>query len=206
MNYNSDSPHEEEAIRETCKHAICSECQTPITKPISVPRKTFLERFLFFCYSIIPGAAHMHLGLFRRGLQIMIITFGGLSLASFIGLDSLIPVVLIPTWFFSFFESHYLRRQKDQGFTLRDQDLFDRQLFDYTPLLKNRRIIGSVIVFIGILSLLHQIDRSNILDRLFGYQYYLVRGSFIPILLILGGVYMILKAKQSPKRMPEVSE
>lgn len=57
----------------------------------------------------------MHMGLFRRGLQLMILTFGGVSLISFIGLDFLIPLVLIPAWFFSFFESYHLRRQMEKG-------------------------------------------------------------------------------------------
>ena len=183
MNCKYHSAQEAQAICEKCKQPICLECtikvddkivcrhciqQNLISDPITVPRKTFLEKFLFFCYSLIPGAAHMHMGLFRRGLQFMIITVGGASLFSFIGLDFLIPLVLIPAWFFSFFESHHLRRQMEHGQNLSDQDLFDRRLFDYTPLLKNRRLIGSIITVVGILSLMRELDRNQILTRLFG--------------------------------------
>lgn len=224
MNCKYHSTQEAQAICEKCKNPICPECTIKvddktvcrqciqhnlISGPITVSRKTFQEKFLFLCYSLIPGAAHMHMGLFRRGLQFMIITIGGASLFSFIGLDFLIPLVLIPAWFFSFFESHHLRRQMGQGQALYDQDLFDRRLFDYTPLLKNRRLIGFIITVIGILSLMREMDRnSSIINRLFGnWNYYsFFRSSLIPLCLIIGGIYLIVKAKQPSKAIPDISE
>jgi len=220
MNCKYHPNQEAQSICVKCKNPICSECTIKVadktacrqcleqnlsfnpvatTSLTSIPRKTLLEKLLFLCYSLIPGAAHMHLGLFRRGLQLMIITFGGIALINFIGLDFLIPFVVIPAWFFSFFESHHLRRQVEKGQAISDQDLFNRQLFDYTPLLKNRRLIGSTIIVIGILSLIRQIDRYSFIPRLIGnWDYYqLLRGSLIPLCLVLGGIYIIVKAKQS---------
>ena len=139
----------------------------------------------------------MHMGLFRRGLQLMMITFGGAFLISFIGLDSLIPIVLIPAWFFSFFESYHLRRQLEKGQVISDGDLFDRQHFDYTPMLKNRRLIGSTIIIVGIFGLIQEMERYSFLHRFFGDWYYgLIRGSLIPLCLIVGGLYLILKTKK----------
>ncbi|HWQ40611.1 MAG TPA: hypothetical protein VN456_01075 [Desulfosporosinus sp.] len=223
MNCKYHSDQEAQAICEKCKNPICPACtikvddktvcrhciqQSLISDPIPVLRKTFLEKFLFLCYSLIPGAAHMHMGLFRRGLQFMIITFGVISLTSYIGLEFLIPIVVIPTWLFSFFESHHLRRQMEQGQTLSDLDLFDQKLFDYTPLLKNHRIIGSVITIIGILSLIRVAENYSILDRLFGdwNYYYVLKNSLVPLCLILGGIYLIIKAKQPPKVVPDIPE
>lgn len=227
MNCKYHPEQEAQSICVKCKNPICSECAVkvgdktacrqclkedhsfnllPTALPTNAPRKTILEKFLFLCYSLIPGAAHMHLGLFRRGLQLMIITFGGIALINFIGLDFLVPFIVIPVWFFSFFESHHLRRQVEKGQTISDQDLFDRQLFDYTPLLKNRRLIGSTIIVIGLLSLMRQIDRYSFFPRLIGNwdYYYFLRGSFIPLCLILGGIYTIIKAQQS-KPSEEIS-
>lgn len=213
-------PHQEaQAICVKCKNPICSECTIKVNDktacrqcleenlsfnpvsalPASLPRKTFPEKFLFLCYSLIPGAAHMDLGLFRRGLQLMIITFGGIALINFIGLDFLIPFIILPAWFFSFFESHHLRRQAEKGQAIVDQDLFNHQMFDYTPQLKNPRLIGYTIIVIGILGLLRHVDRYSFLPRLIGnWDYYnLLRGSFIPFLLILGGIYLIVKAART---------
>lgn len=138
----------------------------------------------------------------------MIITFGGASLISFIGIDFLIPLVLIPAWFFSFFESYHLRRQLEKGQVILDEDLFDRQFFDYTPLLKNRRLIGSTIIIVGFFSLIHRLERYSFLDRLFGSwnYHYLIRDSLIPLCLILGGIYLIAKAKQPTKAISDIDE
>ena len=222
MNCKYHSTQEAQSLCEKCKQPICLDCTIKVDdkavcrhcvqqnlfseQPTQLKRSTS-EKLLFFCFSLIPGAAHMHLGLFRRGLQLMIITFGGTSLISFMGLDFLIPLVLIPAWFFSFFESYHLRRQQEKGQVLNDTDLFDRQLFDYTPLLKNRRLIGSTIIVVGIFSLLHELERYSFLDRLFRNwnYYYLLRGSIIPLCFILGGIYLIAKAKQPTKEFSDIS-
>ena len=223
MNCKYHSTQEAQSICEKCKQPICPDCTIKVDdkavcrhcvhqnlfseQPMPLKR-SFSEKFLFFCFSLVPGAAHMHMGLFRRGLQLMIITFGGASLISFIGLDFLIPLVLIPAWFFSFFESYHLRRQLGKGQVISDEDLFDRQLFDYTPLLKNRRLIGSTIIVFGFFSLSRVIENYSVLDRLFGswHYYYLLKSSIIPLCLILGGIYLIAKAKQPARVMSDISE
>ena len=221
MNCNYHSTQEAKAICEKCKKPICPECtinaadrticrhclqQTLNVDPIMLPRKTFLEKFLFFCFSLIPGAAHMHMGLFRRGFQFMVLTFGGISLISFMGLDFLIPLVLIPTWFFSFFESYHLRNQLEKGQTPSDQELFSHQLLDYSAFLKNRRLVGGTISAIGFLSLMRELDRTSLMNHLFGNHYYLFRGSLFPLFLIVGGIYLIIKSKRPPKTSPDNSE
>jgi len=221
MNCKYHPTQEAQSICEKCKQPICPNCTVTVAdkvvcrqcvdqnlflQPIALKR-SFSEKFLFFCFSLIPGAAHMHMGLFRRGLQLMIIAFGGVSLISFIGLDFLIPLLLIPAWFFSFFESHHLRRQLEKGQVICDGDLFDRQLFDYTPLLKNRRLIGLSIIVVGVFSLMHELERylSSLLGNWNRY-YYLLKDSLIPLALIVGGIYLISKAKQPTKVLPDISE
>jgi len=222
MNCKYHATQEAQSICEKCKQPICPDCTIKVDdkticrhcvqqnlfaeRPIPLKRSSS-EKFLFFCFSLIPGAAHMHMGLFRRGLQLMIITFGGSSLFSFIGLDFLIPLVLIPTWFFSFFESHYLRRQLENGQPISDGDLFDRQVFDYTPLLKNRRIVGLSIIVLGVFSLMAEMERYiiNLLGNWNDY-YYLLKDSLIPLALIIAGIYLITKAKQPTKIILDSSE
>lgn len=221
MNCKYHVHQEAQSICEKCKQPICSECLLTIenksvcrhciqenlfVNSAPIPKRSFLENVLFFCFSLIPGAAHMNLGLFRRGLQLMIITFGGATVLNFIGLDSLIPIILIPTWFFSFFESYHLRKQREKGHTLSDQDLIDRQWFDYSPFLKNRHVIGYSIIIIGVLALLREIERTPLFDSLFGQYYYLIRGSLVPLCLILGGIYLITKAKHIPEAKTDLSD
>lgn len=223
MNCKHHPKQEAQAICEKCRQPICQECTVDVgdknvcTKCVqeklfsdSTPKRkeSLIKTLLFFCYSLIPGAAHMSLGLFRRGLQLMILTFGIFSISIYINLDFIIPIVIIPTWFFSFFESHLLKRKLEKGQIISDEDLFDRQLFDYTVLLRNRRLIGICIILLGCFSLLKTLENGYnwIFSSVLGNYYYLLRGSFVPVLLILGGIYLILKAKQAPKDKPLISE
>ena len=222
MNCKYHSSQEAQSICEKCKQPICPDCTIEVDNktvcrhcvqqnlfselPVSL-KSSSSEKFVFFCFSLIPGAAHMHMGLFRRGLQLMIITFGGVSLNSFIGLDFLIPLVLIPAWFFSFFESYHLRRQLENGHVINDEDLLNRQLLDYTPLLKNRRLIGFTIIVVGFFSFMHQMEQY--LFSFFGEwnrYYYMLRSSLIPLALVLAGIYLIVKAKQPTKVISDISE
>lgn len=207
---------EAQALCEKCRNPICSECtlqidgknlcyhciQTNLFSELPQEHKSsFTEKFLFFCISLIPGAAHMQMGLMRRGLQLMILALGVIVIATYIDLELFIPLILIPTWFFSFFESHSLKRRRAEGQLLLDQDLFEQQMFDYSLLFKNRRILGIIITVLGFLSLLQIIERSDFVRLLFRNwsYYYMFKSSLIPILLILSGIYLIVKARQSHK-------
>lgn len=108
-------PNEEAlALCEKCKNPICSECtlqidgrnichhciQTTFFSDLPQESKpSFIDKFLFLCTSLVPGAAHMKMGLMRRGLQLMILALGVIVIATYIGLDLIIPLALIPTWF-----------------------------------------------------------------------------------------------------------
>ena len=207
--------NEAQAICQKCKNPICEDCTVMVDgkivcqhcvqhnlfspEPLTSFKRPSSERFLFFVCSLIPGAAHMHLGLFRRGLQLMLIVFGTIALASFINLDLLIPVAVIPTWFFSFFESHNLNKQLWQGQPLCDKDIFNQSLFGDFSMLKNPRIVGISIIVVGVLGLLQVVGRSSEVIMFFGKYYYMVRSSLMPVLLILSGIYLLTKAKQSTK-------
>lgn len=230
MNCHYHSTIEAQAFCVKCKRPICPECSVKVgekticrncieenlfNEPYVLAQKTFWQKFSFFCCSLIPGAAHMYLGLYRRGLQLMLIAFGIIPLAGMIRLDSLIPFVIIPTWFFSFFESHSLRNRIEKGQVIDDQGFLNPQLFDSTHILKKSRLIGFVIMVLGILGLL-QVIESNlfILPSIFRNYYFLIKESTIPVLLIICGIYLIRKTKrtslvtQSPKAdtLPETHE
>ncbi|WP_434509560.1 B-box zinc finger protein [Desulfitobacterium sp. AusDCA] len=214
MNCLYHSTEEAQAICTKCKHPICSECAINVgdktvcrncieenlfNEPYALPKKTFWQKFSFFCFSLIPGAAHMHLGLFRRGLQLMIIVFGIIFLADMIGLNSLIPLVIIPTWFFSFFESHNLRKQIEKGQTINDQGFLDPRLFDRTLILRKNRLTGGIIIVLGLLGFSRVIESHLIfiLPNGLGNYYFFFKDSVISVGLIICGIYLIKKTKPS---------
>ena len=62
------------------------------------------NKILFFLFSLIPGAAHMYIGLVKRGLVIMLALVAGAGLAMMADTPALL--LLLPVlWFYSFFDA-----------------------------------------------------------------------------------------------------
>lgn len=62
------------------------------------------NKILFFLFSLIPGAAHMYIGLIKRGLVIMLAFVAGAGLAMMTDVPALL--LLLPVlWFYSFFDA-----------------------------------------------------------------------------------------------------
>lgn len=62
------------------------------------------KKILFFLFSLIPGAAHMYIGLVKRGLVIMLALVAGAGLAMMADTPAFL-LVLPVLWFYSFFDA-----------------------------------------------------------------------------------------------------
>lgn len=62
------------------------------------------NKILFFLFSLIPGAAHMYIGLVKRGLVIMLALVAGAGLAMMADTPAFL-LVLPVLWFYSFFDA-----------------------------------------------------------------------------------------------------
>lgn len=62
------------------------------------------NKILFFLFSLIPGAAHMYIGLVKRGLVIMLALVAGAGLAMMADIPAFL-LVLPVLWFYSFFDA-----------------------------------------------------------------------------------------------------
>ena len=62
------------------------------------------NKILFFLFSLIPGAAHMYIGLVKRGLVIMLALVAGAGLAMMADTPAFL-LVLPVLWFYSFFDT-----------------------------------------------------------------------------------------------------
>ena len=82
------------------------------------------NKFLTFCFSLLPGAGEMYLGFMKQGISLMGIFFLVWALSGMLNLPALLfvqPVI----WFYSFFHVHNLNSLPEEEFySLEDDYLF----------------------------------------------------------------------------------
>lgn len=194
-------------ICDKCKQPICEECSLEVNGNkicSSCIQKSvfsnegqyykggFMESFIFFCFATVPGAAQMYMNLFKRGFQLMFGFIGAIVLFSYINMESLIVLTIIPTWFFSFFDSYAIRRRLRRGEVVEDETIFD-----YRVLMENKRVVGIVILILGIMGVVNALEHS-VLEYLFDSGvYWAIKRSIIPAALIFTGAMILKKTKKT---------
>jgi hypothetical protein len=213
--YHNDK--EAEFVCSYCGQPICRDCTTSINgksvcKSCSHNMHQYnqtqhnaqegINGFLFFIFLAVPGLRHMYLGLMKRGVQFLVSFFGLITFG--VLLDRLgaivIPIVFI-VWFYSAFDSYQYKKMIDKGEKAEDIPLFEEYGLDSIKdfFAKRKHASGIVIVFLGIYLFLRQLQRytgmlriPSIVDHSIDFAFSL----FIPILLIIGGVYIIAKVNE----------
>ena len=211
MNCRYHKGVEAKYVCEKCKQPICEDCMIDVNgryvcktctdrvlfspNNSKSPKKSFIQEFLFFCFSLIPGVAHMSMGLFKRGVQLMVTTFGAFVLLIYFNTEQLIAVVCLPFWFFSFFDGYNIKKERAGGNTVEDEEVYSYHLF-----LKNKRLLGVGLLILGLLGFVNTLP-SNMLASVFGIGtesfYWILRRSMIPLFLIIFGSYLLAKSKKT---------
>jgi len=152
-----------------------------------------INNIIFFFFSLIPGAAQMSMGLFRRGVQLMVTTIGAFTLLLSFNTEQLIPVVCFPLWFFSFFDGYNIRKQIASGNTVNDEEVYSYDIF-----FRNKKYSGIGLLVLGLIGLFNTFP-SSIVISFIGVNnqavYWSLRRSFVPLLLIVFGFYFLFKSK-----------
>jgi len=112
-------------------------------------------------------------------------------LFSYINTESMIPLIIIPTWFFSFFDSYAIRRRLRKG-----EVVEDATIFDYKVIFANKRVVGIVMLALGVLGVVNAFEHS-VLQNIFGGQlYWAIKRSIVPIALVMAGVLILKRSKK----------
>ncbi len=160
------------------------------------------SKLLTFLASLVPGLGYMYLGLIKKGIQAMVIFFLIEPLFRFIGLGGVASIILIPLWFYLFFDTFNIARKLDRGEFVVDTDFIfsqyqnnkDNTKDDTSRNIKDKSglILGWALVIIGILSIINKLFPDNVI-------YYFIKHSvgtyFIPVLFVFVGVYLLVKKK-----------
>lgn len=212
--------HKEEEARficDKCKMPICETCATEVrgnkvcvsciehavyAESDRVQRVSFFNKFIFFIFACMPGAAHMQMGLFKRGMQLMLTFIGGIVLISYSNIESFIPLVVIPTWFFSFFDAYHARKK-----ILAGERVEDTEAYNYQFIVNNKKILGFALVVFGLIGFLNSVD--NVMS-LFGLRmdnfYWAIKRAVIPCVFVISGLLLLSKLKKAEKEFTSDTE
>lgn len=108
--------------------------------------------FFAFCFSLIPGAAHMYMGFMKQGMSIMILLTIDIAIAAMLNIP-VITVIIPIIWFYAFFDAHHKRALPENEFNkLEDKSIFsDVTGTDLVNLTKgkSRPILAGFLIFFG---------------------------------------------------------
>lgn len=139
--------------------------------------------------SIIPGMAHLYLGLMKRGLQFLIIFFGIIFL-SYELLGSLFfftPVVVI----YAFFDVHNF-----YNILAVDEDIYDVPLFLKSEINNYQHIIGWMLIIVGLLSIMKIVISFLPYSVAVNIPFDLIQhGTIVAIILFFGLKFVVTREK-----------
>ncbi len=178
-------------ICEECAHtdgvkALCKECyQTLGVKDVN---KDY-NKFWAFVFSLLPGAAHMYLGLMQRGFILMVIFLGLISLMNLFFIGPLPAFAFVILWFYSFFDAHHIIKKVKNN-----EIVLDKPFFRLDIQFKSLHAAYGLLI-VGSLSLLNVIFK----DYVPWHVIYKIRTMLFPLLLIGLGAFILFRIKRAER-------
>ena len=174
------------------------------------------NRFLTFCFSLMPGAAEMYMGFMRTGTELMLFFLGMIMIPSFLGLEGL-SILAFVIWAYGFFHANHLASLSDEEFVqVEDNDILGMELFQKgkKKLQGNSRGIAVLLIVLGIWLLwgtgvdmlwAYRVLPEYIYELLFTISDYVPRLT-ASVLIIVLGVHMIRGRKKELYREQEAAD
>lgn len=204
--YHKDQPVH--GVCSTCGRPICEDCLVDLKghahcKPCLEARMRQPTReinsFVRFVLSVVPGVGHLYMGLFQRGLQLMVITALGVLLLAMI--EPLLGFYIPASIFFSIFDAREAHLRIGQGLEVEDKGFFDLQKIQmhWHP-----RYIGYALIVIGAVAIFNTVV-GDMLRLLFPPAIYhklaaTIRGLTMGGLAIGAGFWMLRRTSSDFNR------
>lgn len=111
------------------------------------------NKFLTFCFSLIPGAGEMYLGFYKMGISLMVLFSALCFIVSYLDINS--TILFLPViWFYSFFHVHNLNALPDEEFyALEDNWILPLGEDNYGLkewVGRHRKLIAGILILFGI--------------------------------------------------------
>lgn len=169
------------------------------------------NRFLTFCFSLLPGAAEMYMGFMKTGVSLMLVFFLFIALAGWMQ-QAVIVMFGVVIWFYSFFHANHLASLSDEEFgRMKDEYLFGT---DTIPGIKSvienhQKAAACVLIFIGACFLWNSL--TNMLFDVLPKSYWFIAramykvGNYVPSVLI-GVIIIIIGVKMIGGKKLEIEK
>ena len=158
--------------------------------------------FFTFIAALIPGVGYMYYGLVKKGAEALVIYLLISPVFKTIDMGWIGTMIKIPLWFYFFFDTFnvankYTRGEQleDSGFIIKDDTPISKETINSidSRLPKNKwNLLAFLFIFIGIMAMLNQILGENV--------FYIIRATIrnciIPVLLIVSGIYILIKSNK----------
>lgn len=148
------------------------------------------NRFFNFVFACIPGAGLMYNGLIKVGVEILVAFIAVISIGTFAGMEFMIPIFIIPIWFYSFFKTFEVTRIRERGELLEDKSIIFSEGTLKNELSNNSmiKIVAILFIAIGAIALLNKLLHDFAI-------YWEVREYLSPVIFIGIGIYILIKRK-----------
>lgn len=110
------------------------------------------NRFLTFCFSLLPGAAEMYMGFMKTGISLMSLFLLMIIIAGWINVGPLAALGIV-VWCYGFFHANHLAGLADEDFAqIKDEYLFGMNTFleGKNFVNKYQKWIAAILIFVGI--------------------------------------------------------
>lgn len=212
MQCENHSEREALAICVSCGKPLCDECDSivqgkhyceectekiveePVVKKEVIRGNRDINGFLWFIFSLVPGAGHMYMGLMKKGVMLLGIFLGVIALNNLFYVWDIAALGSILVYIYAFFDSLSTKKALEKGELVVDEG-FEQLSFGRI----NLYYVGIAIIILGILTLI-QIN-LNIFDFLPIVRniFYGIQRSILPILLIVIGIWLIKRSNKAKK-------
>ncbi len=172
------------------------------------------NRFLTFCFSLLPGAGEMYMGFMKMGVSLMVAFLLTILIPVVLMLDGLVSFAVV-IWFYGFFHANHLASLSDEEFA----QIEDTYLYEMDALTGGKDLvqkyykwIAGGLILAGICLLWNTATDLMFLYFPTGYKVMSMVGNYVPrvfiaILIIVIGINIIKgKKKQLAGEEPVLAE
>lgn len=152
------------------------------------------NRFLTFCFSLLPGAGEMYMGFMRTGTSLMILFFLSIFIPISLRLESIVALAVV-VWFYGFFHANHLASLSDEEFDIvRDEFLFgiNDLSIGKSFVSKYQKWVAAVLIIAGAFLLWNTVtDIAYQLLPKFIYRVMRIIGDYAPRILVAFAIIFI---------------